>query len=102
MLGEITLIPIGSDTSSMRTHVDRAIAAIRDTGIQATVTEMGTNVIGSMDEILTAFRAAHDAVIDAGAARVMALLRIDDRVDQVQRASKPGTEAVLDPTRTLQ
>jgi len=85
MIGEISVVPVGSDATSMRDYVQDAVGAIRGTGILFRVTEMGTNVEGSLDEILRAFRAAHDACLSRGAGRVLATLRIDDRVDQPEK-----------------
>lgn len=81
MIGEINVVPVGSDQASMRRYVDKAVTAIRQTGVKSKVTEMGTNVEGSMNDILQAFTAAHKACVEEGAPRVMATLRVDDRRD---------------------
>ena len=85
MIGEISVTPIGSDVTSMRAYVDDAVDAIRQTGVSYRVTEMGTNVEGSFDDLLRAFRAAHDACLRRGVGRVLASLRVDDRLDQPER-----------------
>jgi len=85
MIGEISVTPIGRDVTSMRAYIEDAINAIRGTGVRFRVTEMGTNVEGSFDDIVRAFRAAHDACVRRGAGRVMASLRVDDRLDQPER-----------------
>ncbi len=85
MIGEISVTPIGLDVTSMRAYIEDAINAIRGTGVRFRVTEMGTNVEGSFDDIVRAFRAAHDACVRRGAGRVMASLRVDDRLDQPER-----------------
>jgi len=84
MIGEISIVPVGGEASSMRTFVDKAVDAIRSTGVRMKTTEMGTNVEGSLDEIMQAFKGAHDACLNAGAPRVMATLRIDDRLDMAE------------------
>lgn len=85
MIAEISVIPVGSDATSMREYIYDAVEAIRSTGVVYRVTEMGTNVEGSMDDILGAFRAAHEACVRHGIGRVMASLRIDDRIDQPEK-----------------
>ncbi|MGC4113433.1 MAG: MTH1187 family thiamine-binding protein [Myxococcales bacterium] len=85
MIGEISVTPIGSDITSMRAYVEDAVEAIRETGVPYRVTEMGTNVEGSFDDLLRAFRAAHDACVRRGVGRVMASLRVDDRLDQPEK-----------------
>ena len=92
MIAEISVIPVGSDATSMREYVDDAVEAIRSTGVVYRVTEMGTNIEGSMDDILGAFRAAHEACAHHGAGRVMASLRIDDRIDQPEKLEPVPSE----------
>jgi uncharacterized protein (TIGR00106 family) len=82
MIAQISVVPVGAEATSMRAYVEKAIEAIRSSGVKSRVTEMGTNVEGSLDDVLRAFKAAHDACTAAGAQRVMATLRIDDRLDR--------------------
>ncbi|MBI5549716.1 MAG: MTH1187 family thiamine-binding protein [Deltaproteobacteria bacterium] len=97
MIGEISITPVGSDATSMRGYVDEAVQAIRESGVVFRVTEMGTNVEGSLDDILRAFRAAHDACVSRGAGRILASLRIDDRLDQPERLEPVPVEASAGP-----
>ncbi|MFN7132495.1 MAG: MTH1187 family thiamine-binding protein [Myxococcales bacterium] len=85
MIAEITVVPVGAEAASMRDYVDEAVEAIKDTGVRCQVTAMGTNVEGSFDDILRAFKAAHDACVAEGAPRVVAMLRIDHRMDKPER-----------------
>jgi uncharacterized protein (TIGR00106 family) len=61
--------------------VDRAIEAIRATGIHYMVTPMETVVEGTFDECMAAVRAAHEACFAAGAPRVMTFVKIADAVE---------------------
>lgn len=97
MIAEISVIPVGSDATSMRGYIDDAVDGIRGTGIPFRVTEMGTNVEGSLDDVLRAFRAAHDACLKRGAGRVLATLRVDDRLDQPEVLERAPAEATTAP-----
>jgi uncharacterized protein (TIGR00106 family) len=61
--------------------VDRAIAAIKATGIKHQVCPMETVVEGTLDECLAAVRAAHDACFEAGVQRALTFVKISDGVD---------------------
>lgn len=102
MIGEITVVPVGADVSSMREYVDEAVEAIRDSGVRCQVTAMGTNVEGSIDDILRAFKAAHDACIAEGAPRVLALLRVDHRMDREERLDIGPSKAVEEEAPAVQ
>jgi len=82
MIGEISIVPIGAKSTSMRACVDAALRAIGDSGLAWRVGELGTCVEGSFDEVAGAFQAAHDACARLGVGRIRATLRIDDRLDQ--------------------
>ncbi|MBI5542906.1 MAG: MTH1187 family thiamine-binding protein [Deltaproteobacteria bacterium] len=101
MIAEISIIPVGAKTTSLRTCVDAAVEAIGATGIACRVDEMGTNVEGSLEEITHAFQAAHDACARQGVGRLMATLRVDDRLDQPEHLEppprRPGGEPSLSP-----
>lgn len=60
--------------------VDRAIEAIAATGIKYQVGPMETTVEGDLDAALAAAKAAHLACFEAGAQRVVTLIKIGDAV----------------------
>jgi len=66
--------------------VDRAIAAIRATGIKYVVCPMETVLEGTLDACLAAARAAHEACFEAGSdgtrvQRALTILKISDGVN---------------------
>jgi len=61
--------------------VDRAIAAIKATGIKHQVCPMETVLEGTLDECLAAVRAAHEACFDAGVRKALTFVKISDGVD---------------------
>jgi uncharacterized protein (TIGR00106 family) len=61
--------------------VDRAITAIKATGIKYEVCPMETVLEGTLDECLVAARAAHDACFEAGVRKALTILKISDGID---------------------
>ena len=60
--------------------VDAAIAAIQASGIKYMVTPLETVMEGTLDDCLTAARAAHDACFTAGVQHVVTCIKISDSV----------------------
>ena len=89
MIAEISVVPEGSKTTSMREAVEAAVGAIGETGVAYRVGELGTSVEGSFEKIVEAFKAAHDACLRTGAQRVLVTLRLDDRRDQPEHLLEP-------------
>jgi uncharacterized protein YqgV (UPF0045/DUF77 family) len=61
--------------------VDRAIAAIKATGIKHQVCPMETVMEGTLDQCLAAARAAHEACFVAGVQRALTIIKISDSVN---------------------
>lgn len=61
--------------------VDRAIAAIKATGIKYQVCPMETVLEGTLEECLAAARAAHDACFEAGVRKALTIIKISDGLD---------------------
>ncbi len=61
--------------------VDRAIAAIKATGIKHQVCPMETVLEGTLDECLAAVRAAHEACFEAGVRKALTFVKISDGVN---------------------
>jgi len=82
IIAEISVVPIGEGTSVSR-FVRLAIDELKKTGLKTVSGPMGTSVeAASLNEILNAAKAAHEAVVRAGARRVITTLKIDDRRDK--------------------
>jgi uncharacterized protein (TIGR00106 family) len=78
---EFSVIPLGEGTSVSRL-VAGAVKVLEDAGVKHVTTPMGTILeAGSLDEALRYVRMAHEAVFEAGARRVITLVKIDDRRD---------------------
>ena len=60
--------------------VDRAIAAIKTTGIKHQVCPMETVMEGTLEDCLAAARAAHEACFEAGVQKALTIVKISDAV----------------------
>lgn len=83
----VQVIPLCDDPYPV---VDRAIAAIAATGIKYEVGPLETTVEGDIDSALAVAKAAHLACFEAGAARVVTLIKIGDAVGGSTIADKVG------------
>lgn len=80
---EITIIPIGTGTTSLSSYVAAAVDALDKTGIKYQLSGMGTQIEASNpQELFKAIEAAHEAVFAKGADRVSTSVKIDDRRDK--------------------
>lgn len=81
----VSIVPLGTATTSLSRHVAGVERVLRDSGLKHQLTAMGTIVDGDLDKILTVLRRMHEQPFKEGAARVSTLIQIDDRRD------KPGS-----------
>lgn len=73
----VQVLPLTADAYPV---VDRAIAAIAASGVKYEVGPMETVLEGRLDDLLTAAKAAHLACFEAGAQRVVTIIKIGDAV----------------------
>ena len=79
IIAEISVVPLGEGTSVSR-YVSLAVKELRKSGLKTLSGPMSTSVeAANLVEILNAVKAAHEAVVNAGARRVITTLKIDDR-----------------------
>jgi len=95
IIAEISIFPV-SEGTSLSPYVKRAIEAIRSVdGVRLQLTPMGTILEATdLEQILEAFKRAHKAVREAGAKRIVAHLKIDDRLDK-PRSMEDKVKAIL-------
>ena len=68
MIAEIQVAPAPPGTpEDPHAHVEAAIAVIKASGLRYEVGALGTTLEGDDDEVWTTIRAAHDAMLAAGA-----------------------------------
>jgi len=82
-LVEVSVIPLGTKTTSVSQYVARAVSVLQgEKDIKYELTSMGTIIEGDLEHLLALVRKMHEAVFDAGVARVVTTIKIDDRRDK--------------------
>ena len=79
---ELSVVPLGTSKTGVSEYVACAVQSIKDSGLKYQLHPAGT--VFEAPDLETAFKvskAAHQAVLDAGAKRVLTAIRLDDRVD---------------------
>ncbi|MEW6043772.1 MAG: MTH1187 family thiamine-binding protein [Thermoproteota archaeon] len=82
---EISIYPIGTDSTSLSFYIAKAIESIQDMNIKYQTTPMGT-ILESDDvtQIFEASKSVIETVHRLGVKRVEAILKIDSRTDKTQ------------------
>lgn len=81
-LMEIQVVPLGTGSTSLSALVVEAVKVVEASGLHHELTPMGTVVEGQIEELLSLAQEMHEAVVAAGAKRVMTTIEIDDRRDK--------------------
>jgi len=82
IVAEVSVTVLG-EGSSIGRFVQVAVEALKRSGVKTLPGPNGTSVeAASIDEILGAVKAAHMAVVNTGAKRVVTTLKVDDRRDK--------------------
>jgi uncharacterized protein (TIGR00106 family) len=76
-VAEFSVIPVVE--GSLRPYVEAAVSVVKESGLKYEIGAMGTTFEGGLDEIIDVIRKAHQAVLEAGAGRVITSVKIDDR-----------------------
>lgn len=80
---ELTLVPIGTEKTSVSPYVANAYNSIKDMeNIKVELNPMGTVMEGDIDELLLAVRKMQESVFEKGTNRVYSVIKIDDRRDK--------------------
>ncbi|WBW49800.1 MTH1187 family thiamine-binding protein [Peptoniphilus equinus] len=81
---EVTLVPIGTQTTSCSSFVAKAFDVVKDReDIKVQLNPMGTVLEGDIDVLFDAVRCMQEAVFKEGAGRVYSIIKVDDRRDKV-------------------
>ncbi|HEX3031627.1 MAG TPA: thiamine-binding protein [Bacillota bacterium] len=83
------VIPKVPDRDTYRV-VDEAIAVVAASGVKYEVGPMETTMEGELDELLEIVKKAQQACVDAGAERVMTMIKIDYHPKGVTMEEKIG------------
>jgi uncharacterized protein (TIGR00106 family) len=83
IVAEIAVTPLGTSKTGLSDYIARAVEEVKKAGLKYQLHPMGT--VFEAPDLETAcrvMRAAHRAVIEAGAKRVLTTMRVDERIDQ--------------------
>lgn len=83
----VQVLPLVDDVYPV---VDKAIEAIAASGVKYEVGPMETVMEGPLDQLLDVAKAAHRACFEAGAGRVVTIIKIGDSVNGTTIEEKVG------------
>ena len=82
IVAEISITPIGEGTSVSK-YVKPAIKSLKESGIKFQTNAMSTVIeVEDLETLFNVVKKAHEAVLEAGAKRLITDLKIDDRRDK--------------------
>jgi uncharacterized protein (TIGR00106 family) len=82
-LVKISIVPVGTGTTSVSQYVTRAVKVLEgEKDINYELTAMGTVIEGDLERILALARSMHEAVFDNEMRRAVTVIEIDDRRDK--------------------
>ena len=80
-IAEISVVPVGTGTTSVSSYVAGAVTILRESGLSYTLNPMGTVVEGTLEEVMEVCTRMHASAFDKGAQRVYTTIKLDDRRD---------------------
>ncbi|MDO4281018.1 MAG: MTH1187 family thiamine-binding protein [Peptococcaceae bacterium] len=84
-LMELTLIPMGTDTTSCSPYIARALdICAQHKNISYRLNPMGTVLEGNLSDLYQCLEAMQEALFEDGVQRVYTVCKIDDRRDKYQ------------------
>lgn len=81
-LAEISVIPIGTPTSSIGDWIADVVKVLEKEGVAYKISPMGTLIEGKTQDILTLAGKMHEAAFQRGVKRLVTTITIDDRRDK--------------------
>jgi uncharacterized protein (TIGR00106 family) len=94
---EISIIPIGTSSSSVSEYVAAAVSELEASGLHVTLNATGTSVEADSPVVLfEALASAQEAVFRQGAGRAYTILKMDDRRDAEGRSREDMVHSVRD------
>ena len=79
---EISIVPIGIEGSSLSSYVAGCLQVLKKEKVRYELTAMGTNIQGSLRDLMRVALKMHEVPFKKGAPRVLTTMRIDDRRDK--------------------
>jgi len=87
-LANVTVIPLGTSSTSLSKYVAECVKEIEASGIKHTLTPFGSVLEGDLDTILAVIKKIHEVPFKMGVKRVATLINIDDRRDKKASAEQ--------------
>jgi len=81
-IAQVSIVPLGTGTTSLSLFVAEIARWLEAAGIVYQLTPMGTILEGEVGSLLDIIKKLHELPFQAGAARVMTLINLDDRRDK--------------------
>ena len=78
---EISIVPIGTPTTSVSQYVAGAVDILQHSGLQYRLTPMGTVIEGDLRDIMAVVLRMHESPFERNMQRVYTVIKIDDRRD---------------------
>jgi uncharacterized protein (TIGR00106 family) len=82
---EISVVPVGTTSSSFSSAVADAVRLIEQRGLRYQVTPTATVIEGDLEQLMDAAKAIHQNALANGVQRVITHINIDDRTDKPMR-----------------
>lgn len=83
VVAEVSVVPVGTGSTGLSHFVAACLDVIESRGtVSYQLTPMGTVLEGTLQDVLEAVRAMHEAPFGRGASRVVTWVKIDDRRDK--------------------
>lgn len=81
---EVSVVPLGTETPSVSKYVAGAVKLLQDEkDVKYELTAMGTIIEGDLARLLSLAGKMHQSAFAAGAMRVVTIIKIDERRDEV-------------------
>ncbi|AOZ92475.1 MTH1187 family thiamine-binding protein [Paenibacillus crassostreae] len=88
-IAEVTVIPIGTQTTSLSAYVADMQRVLKEQeGITYQLTSMSTIIEGPLGMVWKAIAALHESPFSSGAERVSTSVKLDDRRDKLSSSAQ--------------
>jgi len=81
-LMEISIIPLGTGSTSLSKHVASVVKLIKNSGFSYRLSDMGTTIEGEAVELLELAKRLHETPFSQDIKRVYTVIKLDDRRDK--------------------
>ncbi len=79
---EISVVPVGTSTSSIGDYIADVIRTCKGEGVKYKLTDMGTIIEGDTSDLFRIAQKLHETPFSKGVQRVITTISIDDRRDK--------------------